>query len=61
MPIGWDGEGCARAVCILGGGYGKAPYEFLGGPLPKKRVALRVSSGVVATRLAAMLVCWRVI
>jgi len=27
--------------------------------LPIKRVALRASPGLVATRLAAMLVCWR--
>jgi len=37
------------------------PYVFLGGPLPKKRVALRAFPGLVATLLAAMLVCWRVI
>jgi len=37
------------------------PYVFLGGHLPKKRVALRASPGIVARRLAAMLLCWRLI
>jgi len=56
-----DREGWGPRRMYLGGGYGKAPRIFLGGPLLKKGVALRASPGLVARRLAAMLLCWRVI
>jgi len=62
MAIGWIGKGGPPAVCIFGRGVWKGPpYVCLGGPFSKKRVALRASPGLVARRLAAMLLCWRVI
>jgi len=62
MAIVWDREGWIPAACIIGRRVWKGPpYVFWGGPLPKKRVALRASPGLVARRLAAMLVCLRLI
>ena len=61
MAIGRDREGCAPPHVFWVGVWKGPLYVFLGGPLPKKRVALRASPGLVARRLAAMLLCWRVI
>ena len=37
MPIGWDREGCAPAVCIFGRGYGKAHRMYFWEGLSPKR------------------------
>ena len=60
--IGWDRGGCDPLRMYFWAGLLQGLlYVFLGGPLPKKRVALRASPGIYARRLAAMLVCWCVI
>ena len=60
--LGWEREGCEPRRMYFWAGVLKGPlYVFLGGPLLKKRVALRASPCIVARRLAAMLVCWCVI
>ena len=57
FSLGW-GRVRPPPYVFLGGGTEK-PTVSLGGPLPKKRVALRASPWLAAVRLAAMLVCWR--
>jgi len=62
MAIGWDREVCApRRMYFWAGGMERPTVCMLEGPLRKKRVALRAPPGLVAMRLAAMLVCWCVI
>jgi len=52
--IGWDREGCApRRMYFWAGGMERPTVCMLGGPLLKKRVALRASPCLVAKRLAA--------
>ena len=59
MGIGWYRVSMGSPPYVfLVAVYGKA-HRMLGGPLPKKGVALRASPGLAAMRLAAMLICWR--
>ena len=60
----WDwgiGKGGSPAVCILGGGYGKAHRMYFWEGLSPKEGCTACIPGRAAKRLAAMLICWRVI
>ena len=43
VGLGWDREGCAPRTMYFWAGGMERPTVCLGGPLPKKRVALRAS------------------